>query len=138
SGDPARAVADRLQVKLFDLGVRVAVEVVAPEAFSARLAAGDFDLALLTRTLAAPGPAAAALEVAWALGGPAAARRALSRLAGGDPGAVAAEAAEEALAVPLLAAGLTASARAGLYGLSPLPDGGFDPGDLWTLPAVGR
>lgn len=136
TSDAARAVADRLQVKLFDLGVRVAVEAVGPEAFSARLAAGEFDLALLTRTLAAPTPAAAALEVAWALGGPAAARRALSRLAGADPGAVAAEAAAEALAVPLLGTGLTASARAGLHGLQPLRDGGLDPGELWTLPAV--
>jgi hypothetical protein len=128
-------VADRLQVRLFDRGVRVAVEALPPEAFAARLAAGTFDLALLSRTLAAPAPAAAALEVAWALGGPAAARRALARLAGADPGAAAAEAAEEAGAIPLLATGLVASPRAGLHGLVPLPDGGFDPGDLWTLPA---
>ncbi|HEU4383812.1 MAG TPA: ABC transporter substrate-binding protein [Anaeromyxobacteraceae bacterium] len=136
SGDVARGAADRLQVKLFDLGVRVAVEPVGAEAFQARLADGDFDLALLTRTLAAPTPAAAALEVAWALGGPAAARRALERLAGTDPGAVAAVAAEEAMAVPLLATGLTASARAGLHGLRPLRDGGLDPGELWMLPVA--
>jgi peptide/nickel transport system substrate-binding protein len=135
SGDVSRSVADRLQVRLFDRGVRVAVEALPPEAFAARLAAGNFDLALLSRTLAAPAPAAAALEVAWALGGPAAARRALARLAGADPGAAAAEAAEEAGAIPLLATGLVASPRAGLHGLVPLPDGGFDPGDLWTLPA---
>jgi ABC-type transport system substrate-binding protein len=138
AGDASRAVADRLQVKLFDRGVRVAVQPLPPEALAARLAAGDFDLALLTRTLAAPAAAAAALEVAWALGGPAAARRALSRLAGADPGAVAAEAAEEAGAVPLLATGLSAWPRAGLHGLTPLPDGGFDPGELWTLPAGAR
>ena len=65
-------------------------------------------------------------------------RRALARLAVADPGAAAAGAAEEAGAVPLLAAGLIASPRAGLHGLAPLPDGGFDPGDLWTLPAVAR
>lgn len=134
AGEASRAVADRLQVKLFDRGVRVAVEALPPEAFAARLAAGDFELALLTRTLAAPAPAPAAVEVAWALGGPPAARRALARLAGADPGGAAAEAAEEAGAVPLLSTGLIASPRSGLHGLAPLPDGGFDPGDLWTLP----
>lgn len=138
AGDASRAAADRLQVKLFDRGVRVAVEALPAETFAARLAAGDFELALLTRTLAAPAPAPAAVEVAWALGGPPAARRALARLAGADPGAVAAEAAEEAGAVPLLSTGLVASPRSGLRGLAPLPGGGFDPGDLWTLPAGAR
>lgn len=133
--DASRAIADRLLVKLFDRGVRVAVEALPPETFAARLAAGDFELALLARTLTAPAPAPAAVEVAWALGGPPAARRALARLAGADPGATALEAAEEAGAVPLLSTGLTASPRPGLHGLVPLPDGGFDPGDLWSLPA---
>ena len=114
-----------------------ATRAVPPEAFAARLAAGQFDLALVTRTLVAPAPAPAAVELAWALGGAPAARRAISRLASADPGTAAAEAAEEAGAVPLVAAGLLASPRAGLHGLAPLPGGGLDPGDLWILPAPG-
>ncbi len=43
----ARAVADRLQVRLFDAGVKVALEPLDARALPARLAAGDYDVALL-------------------------------------------------------------------------------------------
>jgi len=130
-----RAVADRLQVKLFDRGVRVAVEPLPAEALAARLASGDYDLALVSAVFAASSPALAAVEAAFALGGAASARRALSRLGSTDPASVAAEVAGDAGAVPLFASGLRASARHGLAGLAPAPDGGVDLGDLWTLPA---
>jgi len=132
-----RAVADRLQVKLFDRGVRVAVEALPPEALAARLASGDYDLALVSAHFAASSPALAAVEAAFALGGAASARRALSRLGSADPASVAAEIAADAGAVPLFASGLRASARPGLAGLVAAPDGAVDLGDLWTLPARG-
>ena len=129
-----RAVADRIQVKLFDRGVRVVVEPLEPGAFAARLAAGDYDLALLAVTFVSVSPALAALQLAQALGGVPLARRALARLDSADPAAVAAEVAA-AQAIPLFASGLRASARSGLQGLAHRPDGTLDPGGLWTLPA---
>jgi peptide/nickel transport system substrate-binding protein len=130
-----RAVADRLQVRLFDHGFRAAVEPLPPEALAARLASGDYDLALVTVGFAASSPALAVVEAAFALGGASAARRALGRLGSAEPGAVAAEIAADAGAVPLFASGLRVSPRRGLEGLAPAPDGGVELGDLWTLPA---
>lgn len=130
-----RAVSDRLQVKLFDQGVRVAVEPLPPEALAARLASGNFDLALVPVGFVASSPSLAAVEAAFALGGAAAARRALARIGSSDPETVAAEVARDVGAVPLFASGLRASARPGLVGLAAAPDGGVDLGDLWTLPA---
>jgi hypothetical protein len=131
-------VADRLQVKLFDRGVRAAVSAVSPEALAARLAAGSFDVALVTVTFTATGAPAALLEAAWALGGPGGARRALARLGGEDPAAAMAEVADDLGAVPLYVAGLTVSAGAQVEGLAVLPDATVDPGDLWLSPASAR
>jgi peptide/nickel transport system substrate-binding protein len=136
--DGSRAVADRLQVKLFDRGVRAAVSAVSPDALAARLSAGSFDLALVTLTFAATGPQGALLEVAWALGGAGAARRALARLAADDPSAALPEVADDLGAVPLYVSGPTASAGPQLEGLSVLPDGTVDPGDLWLAPPGSR
>jgi len=130
-----RAVADRIQVKLFDRGVRVVVEPLEPGAFAARLAAGDYDLALLAVTFVSASPPLAALQLAQALGGVPLARRALARLGSAEAAVVAAEVAEAVQAVPLFASGLRASARSGLEGLAPRPDGTLDPGGLWARPA---
>ena len=134
----ARAVAERIQVKLFDRGVRAAVDAVEPARLAARLAVGDFDVALVTVRIVAARPALAAGEVALALGGgPEAARRAMAELAGLDGPAAADAAAGVARAldaVPLFASGLRASAAPALQGLAVRPGGGLDPGDLWLLP----
>jgi hypothetical protein len=132
--DGNRALADRLQVKLFDRGVRAAVEAVAPAALLGRLALGNYDMALVSLTFTSSGSQPALLEAAWALGGPAAARRALQRLGNAEPAAAASEVAEELGVVPLFAAGLRASSRQDLAGLEVLPDGTVDPGDLWLGP----
>jgi len=129
-----RALADRLQVKLFDRGVRAAVEAVAPAALLARLASGAYEVALVSLTFTSSGAGPALLECAWTLGGPAAARRALARLGSADAAAAAAEVAEDLGAVPLFASGLRASSRKDLSGLEVLPDGTVDPGDLWLGP----
>ena len=137
--ESARAVADRLQVKLFDRGVRASVDPVAPEVLASRLASGNFDLALANVTFAASGPQGGVLEVAWALGGPAGARQALARLAASaDAAEAAAEVADDLGAVPLHVSGLTASARPALEGLAVRPDGTIDPGDLWLAPLAAR
>jgi peptide/nickel transport system substrate-binding protein len=136
--DGSRAVADRLQVKLFDRGVRAAVSPVSPDALAARLSAGSFDLALVTLTFAATGPNGALLEVAWALGGAGAARRALARLGPDEPSAALQEVADDLGAVPLYVSGPTASTAPHLEGLSVLPDGTIDPGDLWLAPPGSR
>lgn len=132
--DGNRALADRLQVKLFDRGVRAAVEAVAPAALLARLASGAYEVALVSLTFTSSGAGPALLECAWTLGGPAAARRALARLGSADAAAAAAEVAEDLGAVPLFASGLRASSRKDLSGLEVLPDGTVDPGDLWLGP----
>ncbi len=130
-----RPVADRIQVKLFDRGLRISAQPVAPEALAARLASRDFDLALASTSLVSPRPALAMLELAWALGGPAAARRLLARLAAQDPLPSPSELEEELGAVPLFARGLRATARPELQGLAVAPDGGIDLGDVWVLPS---
>jgi peptide/nickel transport system substrate-binding protein len=132
-----RAVADRLQVKLFDRGVKVAVEAVPAEVFAVRAQRKDYDLALLEVPLQTVTPAAAALQAAFALDGPATALESLAALGTADRGALPAHLAslEERLdAVPLFAAALRVSARPGaVQGLLPGADGGIDFGDVWLL-----
>jgi peptide/nickel transport system substrate-binding protein len=129
-----RAAAERLQVKLFDGGVRAATELEPPVRFAARLAAGDYDVALVPVQVEALAPALAAGQVALATRGPAAARRALAELAGLAPDAAGARAAALTGSldlVPIFATGARASAGAALEGLRVGADGGVDPGDLW-------
>lgn len=131
-----RAAADRIQVKLFDRGLRAVVEEEEAPRFQARIAAGDYDLALVRVPVLGLAPALAAGQVALATRGPAACRRALAAMAGLPPEAVRAEAAALARAldlVPLFAAGLRASAAPALQGATPGPDGTVDAGDLWLL-----
>lgn len=129
--DGNRALADRLQVKLFDHGVRVAVEAVAPAALRARLASGGYDAALVSLTFTSSAAEPAILEAAWVLGGAAAARRALVRLGNADAATAAQDVADDLGVVPLFAAGLRASRQGEVAGLEVLPDGTVDPGDLW-------
>jgi peptide/nickel transport system substrate-binding protein len=136
-----RPVAERIQVKLFDRGVRAAVESADPVRFAARLTAGDYDVALVTVDLAAARPALAAGQIALAVAGPDSARRAMAEMAGleGEAAAAAADRIARALeVVPLFVAGLRASAAPALQGLVPRSDGGFEPGDLWLLPRAAR
>jgi peptide/nickel transport system substrate-binding protein len=135
-----RALAERLQVKLFDRGVRVSVELVDGARHRGRLAAGDYDVALVTVRVQALRPALAAGQVACAVRGADAARRTLAALAGleGDVAlAAAAQAGRDLDLVPLVATGLRASSTPALQGAVPLPDGGLDPGALWLLGAGG-
>lgn len=135
-----RALAERLQVKLFDRGVRAVVELVDGARHRARLAAGDYDVALVTVRVEGLRPALAAGQVAAATRGDAAARRTLAALAGleGEAAlAAAARAARELELVPLVAAGARASWAPPLQGLAPLPDGGVELPALWLLGAGG-
>jgi peptide/nickel transport system substrate-binding protein len=132
-----RAVAERIQVRLFDAGVRAALEVEAPARFAARLAAQDYDVALVAVPVQPLAPALAAGQVALAARGPEAALRAMAALSG-PAGLPPAAAAEQARALgraldlwPVLATGARASAGPGLEGLRVGADGGIDPGDLW-------
>jgi peptide/nickel transport system substrate-binding protein len=131
-----RALAERLQVKLFDRGVRAAVERVAGGHLEGRLAAGEYDVALLAVTVQPLRPALAAGQIAFAARGAAAARRAMASLAGlsGDAALAAVDRlARELHLVPLVAAGQRASLGAALQGLAPGADGGIDAGALWLL-----
>jgi peptide/nickel transport system substrate-binding protein len=135
--ESARHTAERLQVRLYDRGVRVAIEAAAPPTVAARLASGDHDLALVPVWLVSGEPALALAQVAFAAGGFGAAAGVLARVGDGGPDAVAREAAalEDALSlVPLCAEGLRLSAVPALQGLAAAGDGTFDPGDLWLLP----
>jgi peptide/nickel transport system substrate-binding protein len=135
-----RALAERLQVKLFDRGVRATVELVDGARHRARLAAGDYDVALVTVHVQALRPALAAGQIACAIRGADAARRTVAALAGleGDAALAAADQAGRALdLVPLVATGLRLSAAPALQGAVPLADGGVDPGGLWLLGAGG-
>lgn len=135
-----RAVADRLQVKLFDRGIRVAVERVDAARFAERLARGDHDVALVTVTLVSARPALAAAQVALAAGGPRLARHALETLGATRPAALPAalqRLADEAGLVPLFATGLRATAAPALQGLAPRADGSVPLGDLWRLEVGG-
>lgn len=130
----ARAVADRLQVRLFDAGVKAALEPLDQPRLAARLAAGDYDVALLVVPLLSHEPALAAGQVAGTLGGPRAARRAEQALAGvtGDQRGQALELVRAELDLwPLYAAGGRLRAASGVGGVCPWPDGSLDPGDLW-------
>lgn len=129
-----RALADRLQVKLFDRGVRVAVEAVPDAAYLARLEAGLHELALLPVALASDDGSLALAQIAAALGGPGRGDQALREAARLGPAATAAALEAELAAVPLALAGLRASAAPGLQGLAVAPDGTFDAGALWLLP----
>lgn len=136
-----RAVAGRLQVKLFDAGLRAAAELEGPARFAARLAAEDWDVALVSVPVLAQAPSLAAGQVALAARGPAAARRAMAELAALPPDDAAARAAALGRALdltPLLATGARASSGAVLEGLRVRADGGLDPGDLWRLRGEAR
>lgn len=135
----ARAVGERLQVRLFDAGLHPALEPLDQARYAARLAAGDWDVALVVVPLLTAEPALAAGQVAQAVGGPRAARRAEQALATAEPGAeaAAAEAVRAELDLwPLYAATLRVRAAAGLRGLAAARDGALDPGDLWRAPAT--
>jgi peptide/nickel transport system substrate-binding protein len=133
-----RALAERIQVKLFDRGVRAGLDLVSGATrLRARLAASDWDVALVPVTVLAPDPALAAGQIAWVTRGAAAARRAMAELAGPLPPEAVREAgdrlARDLGLVPLVASGLRASAGPALQGLSPRPDGAVDVGRLWRL-----
>ena len=134
-----RALAERIQVKLFDRGVRTALELVAGEArLRARLAARDWDVALVPVAVLAPDPALAAGQVAFAARGGAAARRVTAELAALATDATALSTAADRIAaelgiVPLVASGLRASAGGALEGLAVRPDGAIDSAALWRL-----
>jgi peptide/nickel transport system substrate-binding protein len=124
-------------VKLFDAGVRAAVELAGGARFRARLASGDYDVALVSVPVALPEPALAAAQVAFAARGAAAARRVLEVFSGLPPGEGPLDAAErvarELDLVPLVASGARASLGPRLQGLAPRPDGALDLADLWLL-----
>ena len=132
-----RAVAERIQVRLFDAGVRAALELEEPARFAARLAAEDYDVALVPVPVQPLAPALAAGQVVLAVRGSDAARRAMAALSG--PGGLEpAAAGEQARALgraldlwPLFATGARASTGPALEGLRVGVDGGIDPGDLW-------
>jgi peptide/nickel transport system substrate-binding protein len=131
-----RALAERIQVKLFDGGVRAGVELLDAEPFRARLLAGDYDVALVSVPALAPVPAVAAAQIVYAARGSAAALRALSELAGlreEEALDAADRLARDLDLVPLVASGLRASPGAALQGLAPAADGTIDLGDLWLL-----
>lgn len=140
SAPDQRALAERLQVKLFDRGVRATVDLVDGARHRARLADGDYDVALVTVHVQALRPALAAGQIAWATRGADAARRTLAALAGleGEAAlAAAARAGRELDLVPLVAVGMRASWAPALQGVAALPDGVVDPGALWLLGAGG-
>jgi peptide/nickel transport system substrate-binding protein len=132
----ARAAADRIQVKLFDAGIRASVSEVDPVRFAAAVAAREHDVAVVTVPILAACPSLAAAQIAWTVAGRDAAAAALRELAGlsGDPAAEAAERVAARLGiVPLFASGLRASPGAALAGLAPRADGSLDLGDLWLF-----
>jgi peptide/nickel transport system substrate-binding protein len=126
SAPDQRALAGRVQVKLFDRGVRAIVEAVDDARFAERLARRDYDVALVPVPLAVPSPALAAGQLAFAARGPAAARSAMAALAGlgRREALVRAEGlARELDLVPLVETGLHASSASALEPAAP--------GDLW-------
>jgi peptide/nickel transport system substrate-binding protein len=132
----ARAAAERLQVLLFDAGLRAAVDSVPRAAFAARTAAGDYDVAVVSVAILAPRPAPAAAQLAHALRGAGGARRALGALAGkegADAAAAAAALARELDLFPLVASGARATAAPRLRGLVPSGGGDVDPALLWLV-----
>jgi peptide/nickel transport system substrate-binding protein len=152
-----RAAAERLQVKLYDRGVHVALERQPAAALAARLASGDFDVALVPVWLVARAPALALGQIAAAAGGPERGAQALARLAplslawppppslaqpvpaSNDALAAAAASLEdELLAVPLYAAGLRVALRPGVEGVEVRSDGTLELGGAWLAPEVAR
>jgi peptide/nickel transport system substrate-binding protein len=131
-----RGLASRLQVKLFDAGLRAVLEPADAQRFAARLRAGDYDVALVTIPVPSWSPPLAAGAVAFAVRGAPAARRAMAALAGQDGDALAAAArklARELEVVPLVASGLRLTARREVQGLLPAAAGGGELGDAWLL-----
>jgi peptide/nickel transport system substrate-binding protein len=133
--DP-RTLAERIQVKLFDAGVRAAVEVAEGAGLRARLDAADYDVALVSVQIASPLPALAAAQIAFAARGAPAARRAFEALGRAAPEALSEAAdrlARELDVVPLVVSGLRASLGPRLQGLAACPDGSVDLANLWLL-----
>jgi peptide/nickel transport system substrate-binding protein len=131
----ARAAAERIQVKLFDQGVRAAVDAQPRARFDARVAGGDYDVALVPVPVLAASPSLAAAQVAFAVRGSAGARLALASLAGVEPGPAvdAADALGRTLdLVPLLASAARASLGPAAQGVA-VRGGLVDPGELWRL-----
>jgi peptide/nickel transport system substrate-binding protein len=129
-----RAVAERLQVKLFDAGVRAALELEPAARLGARLAGDRYDVALLPIAVQALSPALAAGQVAYAARGPDAARHAMAELGGLPPEDAAARAAALTSAldlVPLFATGARATFGPSLVGPPPRADAEPCLGDLW-------
>jgi peptide/nickel transport system substrate-binding protein len=140
-----RTLAARIQVKLFDSGLRVAVEAADGDRFAERLRAGDYEVALVPVPLASRAPVVAAAQVVLAARGAPAARRALATLAGvapGDLGSALDRLARELDLVPLVASGMHAAAGPALgAGLGPPGRGALperDPGALWLVGAGAR
>jgi peptide/nickel transport system substrate-binding protein len=132
----ARAAAERIQVKLFDQGLRAAVDVLPRARFEARLAAGDYDVALVPVPVLGGRPSLAAAQVAFAVRGADGARRALAALAGLEPGPALAAAGALSRSldlVPLVASAARASLGPAAQGLVPGAGGVVDPGGLWRL-----
>ena len=133
--DP-RTLAERIQVKLFDAGMRAAVETAEGARLSARLESADYDVALVSVQIASPLPALAAAQIAFAARGAPAARRALEVLGGVAPEALSEAVdrlARELDVVPLVASGLRASLGPRLQGLAAGADGSVDLANLWLL-----
>jgi peptide/nickel transport system substrate-binding protein len=136
--DEQRAVAERLQVKLHDLGVELKVTQVARAELYGRIARGDFDAALACLP-ELPEPGLALAQVLLLAGSDAAARSELEALgkletapARRDQALAHARALGPTLPlVPLYAQGLGVTPRAGLMGLRFDPSGVFDAGELW-------
>ncbi len=138
--DAPRATAARMQVQLYDRGVRAAVESAPAAAFASRLARGDFDAALIPISLVSPLPALALGQIAAAAGGTERGARALAQAAAASAAALPAVAARleaELIAVPLYAAGLRVAARDGVEGLWVRGDGTLELGDAWLMPDRG-
>jgi peptide/nickel transport system substrate-binding protein len=133
----SREAAERLQVKLYDRGVRLAIDAVPPAVLAARIAAGEFELALVETWLATSAPATALAQVAWSAGGPVRGARAIAQVARAEPAALPAVSGaieDELMAVPLHATGLRLGARAAVQGLGIAPDGTVELGDAWLMP----
>jgi peptide/nickel transport system substrate-binding protein len=133
----ARAVGERLQVRLFDAGLRPVLEPLDQARYGARLAAGDYDVALVVVPLLTDSTALAAGQVAGAVGGPRAARRAeqaLEAAADGDQAAAGEALRAELDLWPLFTSSVRMRAAAGVGGAAPGRDGALDPGDLWRAP----
>jgi peptide/nickel transport system substrate-binding protein len=135
--DAPHAAAARIQVKLYDRGVRAAIETAPAAAFVARLASGDFDAALVPVWLVSRSPAIALGQIAAAIGGPERGADVLARVAGADPAAlpsIAATVETELLAVPLYATGLRFATGDAVKGLWLHGDGTPELGDAWLMP----